>query len=455
MPLKWATSDEKSKGVGLMGSIVEKAKSYLKVTPAKAEARMKRCAYKLVHHTAFDMLAQFFIISNSVFIGVMMEHQVDCEANGREYDPLFHQVEFVFVCWFALELTLKLVAEDLQLFINDDWTWNVLDLVLVLLSFAQLVLASSAPSLSLARNIRLLRVPRVLRIIRVVKAFRSLRVMVFAILKSLDALLWVFIVLFLFMYIFAMVFMHAAIEELKSDGDAPELERKFGTLYRSMVTLFMSVTGGMDWIEVYELVDGVHATFGVMFLFFVYFMVFLVMNVVIGTVVDVTGGVSRRDKDRAVAEEMNRVKEYSRSIENFFTMADADHSGNLSWEEFASYLEDDRIKAYFQTLDLDISQAHTLFRLLDRDQSGGVGISEFFDGCMRLKGPARSLDVNLAIFYLERMEDKLSALGKQIKVQSAGAAKSSSPRTAWDVPAKQPAWASPESPRPASEVSDS
>jgi hypothetical protein len=181
------------------------------------------------------------------------------------------------------------------------------------------------------------------------------------------------------------------------------LRTSWGSIERAIVTLFESITGGRDWGEVYHSLVKIGLVYGIMFLFYIYFMVFLVLNVVIGTVVDVTSGVAARDRDRMVEDEMKALKDYASDIKEFFRQADADSSGQLSWEEFRIHLNDDRVKAYFQTLDLDIRQAHILFKLLDCNDNGEVGIEEFLDGCLRLRGQAKSLDLNLVIYQLESL----------------------------------------------------
>merc|ERR1712032_1508758 len=92
-----------------------------------------------------------------------------------------------------------------------------------------------------------------------------------------------------------------------------------------------------------------------------------------------------------------------RRIVTFFEEADKDHSGMLSWEEFKTYLQNSKVKAYFQALELDVSQAHKLFTLLDADNSDQVGLHEFLEGCMRLKGQAKSIDVNMLLYESERV----------------------------------------------------
>jgi voltage-gated sodium channel len=328
-------------------------------------------------------------------------------------------VELIFDVAFSVELAIKFMAEDVLMFLGKDCTWNCLDLLLVVSAIAQRAAESGTPKLSVTRNVRLFRVTRILRVIRVVKICQSLRIMIFAILKSLDALLWVFAVLIFFKYLFAMVFMHATTEEFREYGNTSaehliKLKHDFGGLFQSFCTLFKVITNGRSWDEVYDSLSEVHAIYGLVFLAYVYFTVFLVLNVVVGTVVDVTSRVALRDRDRKVTEEMSKVKEYAEDVRQFFSMADSNKSGTLSWEEFCEYLEDDKTKAHFQSLDLDISQAHVLFDLLDDNGDGVVGIREFLDGCIRLRGQARSIDLHLAIFQLQQLLSGSSTLSRAI-----------------------------------------
>jgi hypothetical protein len=239
----------------------------------------------------------------------------------------------------------------------------------------------------------------------------------------MDMLGWVLAVLMFFKYIFAMFFMHGTISFVDAyfSGDVsvltPEesstwptsedhfeyVKTSWGSIDRAIVTLFESITGGRDWGEVYYSLVRIGVGYGILFLVYIYFMVFLVLNVVIGTVVDVTSGVAARDRDRLVEDEIKSLKDYASDIKDFFRQADADGSGQLSWEEFRTHLVDNRVKAYFQTLDLDIQQAHVLFKLLDCNDNGEVGIDEFLDGCLRLKGQAKSLDLHLVIYQLEKL----------------------------------------------------
>lgn len=51
------------------------------------------------------------------------------------------------------------------------------------------------------------------------------------------------------------------------------------------------------------------------------------------------------------------------------------------------------VKAFFESLDLDVWDAWSFFKLLDSDGGGMVEIEEFFLGCLRFRGAARAMDV--------------------------------------------------------------
>jgi len=223
--------------------------------------------------------------------------------------------------------------------------------------------------------------------------------------------LWVFFVIFFFLFIFSVIFMHGATDYFKSEDlnsdEVLAIKDLFGDMLSAMLTLFESITGGRDWHEVVVALTHMHWTYGWMFLSYIFFMTFLVLNVVVAQVVKTTSEVYKRDRDMIVQEEQLKVQLYCGQLKGFFRDADADGSGTLSWDEFSEYLHHDKVQAYFQSLDLDISQAHLFFKLLDKNQDGEVAIDEFLDGCMDLKGQARTIDVR---YLMHEHRERLDAM---------------------------------------------
>merc|ERR1719188_947840 len=136
-----------------------------------------------------------------------------------------------------------------------------------------------------------------------------------------------------------------------------------------MVSLFMAITGGADWSDLVLPLRGINEVYEAMFILYIFFMLFGVLNVVVGAFVATTSQIVDEDKEALVKLEIERFEKYRQRIKGFFREADLDQSGTLSWEEFRRHLEDPKVKAYFQALELDVSQAHVLFDLLDTDAS--------------------------------------------------------------------------------------
>jgi len=51
------------------------------------------------------------------------------------------------------------------------------------------------------------------------------------------------------------------------------------------------------------------------------------------------------------------------------------------------------MQMYFRLIDVDPKEAEGLFKLLDLDESGEVDYEEFLNGCLRLRGNAKAIDL--------------------------------------------------------------
>ncbi|CAK9051147.1 unnamed protein product, partial [Durusdinium trenchii] len=72
-------------------------------------------------------------------------------------------------------------------------------------------------------------------------------------------------------------------------------------------------------------------------------------------------------------------------------------------------LDNPKVKAYFQTLDVDVHEGAALFHILD-DGDGECTLEEFIGGILRCKGPARAIDQVAMMADLRQLDKKLSKL---------------------------------------------
>jgi len=314
-------------------------------------------------------------------------------------------------------LIIRAAAERWAFIFGENWAWNLFDSGLVTEAIIDLVLQNSAgPDFSFARILRLVRFTRVLRILRAMRSFQTLRVMVFSIVSSMMSLLWVFLLIFFMIYFFAVFFASGIAEwftittegDLRVDSMPDGLEEKYSSILDIMMSLFMCISGGDDWSVMVTPLYEVNRFYVMLFVVYVFFMAFGVLNVVVGHFVDNAARASEKDRESVVKNELRQEKEYALKMHSIFRDADKDGDGQLSWTEFEEYLSNGTAAAYFSTAGLDANIARTLFLLLDVDDTDKVGIEEFIGGCMRLKGSARSLDVNMLLYETEKMCYKLT-----------------------------------------------
>jgi len=383
------------------------------------EAKCRR-SYKVVHGLPFQIITSVAILVNAVFIGVTTDLELQGSIRGTS-PPDLGYIEVAFCAWFSTELIIRIAAERLLFLWGPDYGWNCMDSLLVLLSIIDVIINGSetgtVSNVTSARILRLIRSVKIFRFARAMHVFHDFRLLVYSILAGATSLFWCLVVLTFIIYMFAIFFMNGVTQhflELGSnygpeDTHVIDLKEMYGSVPKTIVTLFKTISGGADWGDALKPLEDMHhpELYVFMFIVYIFFMFFGVLNVVIGAFVATTSEVALRDREACVKSEMDHLKDYSKRIRTFFQEADTDRSGNLSWEEFSRHLSNKKVQAYFQSLELDVSQAHVLFRLLDVDDSDQVALDEFFDGCMRLKGQARSMDVNMLLYENEKIFARL------------------------------------------------
>ncbi|OXB59298.1 hypothetical protein ASZ78_012957 [Callipepla squamata] len=150
--------------------------------------------FDIVSHKAFDISVVTLICLNMV---VMM-----AECDDVEVRNVLKKINYFFVAVFTGECIIKIIALRHYFFTTG---WNIFDLVVVVLSLVSVALAdvfSASFSPTLLRIIRLARIGRVLRLVKRAKGIRTL---LFALLMSLPSLFNIGLLLFLVMFIYAIV----------------------------------------------------------------------------------------------------------------------------------------------------------------------------------------------------------------------------------------------------------
>jgi len=387
----------------------------------------------------FERFSGLLILVNAVFIGwqtqYLSQYFHDRALRGEQLGEgpiVFLAMSSTFSVLFLVELAPRWIGAGLiDFFKTLEWQWNVFDVVVVTVSIIESMLeiidrstsihsAGVLQNVSAIRVLRIVRVVRVVRVIRVMKFVRERRMMIYSILGSMKNLMWVMIILVVTFYLFGVTFTSGIISQLVTPEDWLDekhtvLLESFGTVDRSILTLFMAMSGGNDWTVYYETLKPFPVTYRIIFLCFISFTLFAIVNIVTGVFVEAALQSNLKDRDIIAHEELQSKKMYLESMQDLFQEMDDDGQGTISMEEFESKLKDERVVAFFNALKLDVSDARVLFRLLDVDDSGDITIQEFLDGCYELQGESRSLDMKIMQIEVKQLRETSADLQQMLR----------------------------------------
>ena len=219
------------------------------------------------------------IIYNTIALGLLTYPEI------YKYIGDFLQITcFLCVLIFTVEILIKLFVYGKDFFKDG---WNTFDFILVAMSWI--------PTGGVFSSFRALRVLRALRALRLVTRLQKLRVIVQAIIESIPNVMWACVLLLLIFYIFSI---------MGTTIYGEEFPQFFGTIGKSMITLFQMVTLD-DWAA--GIARPVCKIFHFGWFYFVSFILissFIVMNVIVGVIVNAIGEIS--EKTKLMKERKNR-----------------------------------------------------------------------------------------------------------------------------------------------------
>eukprot|EP00812_Abedinium_dasypus_P009049 NODE_2767_length_878_cov_313.526124.p1 GENE.NODE_2767_length_878_cov_313.526124~~NODE_2767_length_878_cov_313.526124.p1 ORF type:complete len:245 (+),score=91.30 NODE_2767_length_878_cov_313.526124:3-737(+) len=220
-------------------------------------------------------------------------------------------------------------------------------------------------------------------------------------------------------YVFAIYICQAVSQHLRTKRDSwsqAELEEHiadlniFKDLARTMLTVFMSFTGGLDWADVMDPLLDLGLLHGIMYIIFFVFVVFGMLNVVTGQFVESACTIASTDRTTLIDSALEEQQRFRRDFTEVFMMMDRDGDGILDVHELHGTLENKRTRALLETLGLSCGNALQLYSLLDEDGRGKVSLDAFLNGCETLKGPAKNIDIMTMRLDVRRVLEKLQWL---------------------------------------------
>eukprot|EP00913_Durusdinium_trenchii_P014094 g13228.t1 len=248
------------------------------------------------------------------------------------------------------------------------------------------------------------RLLRVFRVIRVVRIFKALRKLVASLVDTTKSLIWAMFLLGLIIYIFSILFTDIVLDFLEenlnntsADADVQDnLQWYFGNIYTSGETLFRSLLCD-PCKPMRRLMDALWpvGTFWVqLFHFYMAFCTLAVMNVITGVFCNSAIKAAERDHDMVVqALLQNRQEqigadraEFKTLVSDLFHRIDDRHLGKITLRDLERSLNDEVVKAFFESLEIGAIDAWTLFIGLDMNGDYMISVEEFMESLVWIMG---------------------------------------------------------------------
>uniref|UniRef100_UPI00358DF37F voltage-dependent L-type calcium channel subunit alpha-1D-like n=1 Tax=Myxine glutinosa TaxID=7769 RepID=UPI00358DF37F len=259
--------------------------------------RMRKKVWDLVTSHGCECGMFFLILLNTVCLA--MQHRGQSQGFSYVLDVL----NVFFTVLFTIECILKLVAFKPKGYFSDFW--NVFDFLIVLGSIIDVLLSGltnggNSEEERQRVSFTFFRLFRVLRLVKLLNHNEGIRTLLWTFLKSFQALPYVFLLIVMLFFVYAVIGMQLFGKIAEVDGSHINRNTNFGTFSQALLLLFRCATGEA-WQEIMLACkppqpchpeagvasDGCGSKFAVIyFVSFFMFCVFLIINLFVAVIMD-------------------------------------------------------------------------------------------------------------------------------------------------------------------------
>jgi len=134
-----------------------------------------------------------------------------------------------------------------------------------------------------------------------------------------------------------------------------------------------------------------------------------VFKVITGVFLHETFKVCSEDDELVIIQKKRTLRKNTIKVEKIFKEVDKSGDGVLEWEEFEKIAKDPWLVDWLSAMDLDAKNAARLWKLM-RNADGRLTAEDLVKGVSRLRGQAKSIDMNQVVMELDEFRASLEAV---------------------------------------------
>eukprot|EP00929_Paragymnodinium_shiwhaense_P066867 TRINITY_DN33598_c0_g1_i1.p1 TRINITY_DN33598_c0_g1~~TRINITY_DN33598_c0_g1_i1.p1 ORF type:complete len:809 (+),score=155.28 TRINITY_DN33598_c0_g1_i1:113-2539(+) len=374
----------------------------------RAPPPVSGCLADVVCSRCFDLLCSIVITANAVFIAYATNYGMQNLDEKSTF--LLDVFEFLFCSFYTLELVVRLIVYSHYYFYSNEWAWNTFDALLVLVSLQEMLMQflpidSTGLNMSFLRILRVMKMVRLFRVVRLMRMFRELRLIWNSIFGCVKAIFWAMVLIISVSFMVGVCIVQAStafLREFSSTLTPEEVESikdSWGSVQTATLTLYQSVTGGNNWADIATVLWPVGTPYYVLFLLYILFYTCVICNTITSLFVESTMVNADRDHQVVIQNALENTEEYIEKLRGWFSSVDSDGNGCVTFDEFCDKLQDPEAMAFASTLNIELTDLKQFFAGLSHNGARTVNLETFVVGCIRMRGPAKSMDLLELIFH--------------------------------------------------------
>uniref|UniRef100_A0A8C8J5Z2 Ion transport domain-containing protein n=1 Tax=Oncorhynchus tshawytscha TaxID=74940 RepID=A0A8C8J5Z2_ONCTS len=197
-------------------------------------------AHWILESKIFMHIVVILIILNTIVLEIQAEVFDNMDPKLEIVKLVLEMLDWSILAIFFLEIVLK--------WLDNFWnfwksTWNIFDFAVTMLSvIPEIVKVFKGVDTDDLEIVALLKKFRILRSLKIISKFRQIRLIVLAISKAFKAMTFIFLLLLVFAYIFAVVGVILFESYTRSNIEGLVYNMNFKDIYNSFITLFILFT---------------------------------------------------------------------------------------------------------------------------------------------------------------------------------------------------------------------
>lgn len=177
----------------------------------------------------------------------------------------------------------------------------------------------------------------------------------------------------------------------------------FGSLGTSALSLYQSVSGGLDWGEpLVPLMTKVSPSLAVIYALYVGFVTMVMLNLVTGVFVEGAQRLVRMDQESQLRREVHKL----------FKQWDGDEDAMITWQDVAAKVSAQGMQDFLKEVDIDARHAKQFYDLINAEQKDALSTDAFVRGGLKMRAPAKMFD--LLAFRME-LDDRTCFIEAQLR----------------------------------------